>query len=58
MENINSWQDIHWRSIEKIVFHLQLRIFKAAKDQEYSKVYKLQKAILLSLPHLQHSYKS
>ena len=48
MENINSWQDIHWRSIEKIVFHLQLRIFKAAKDQEYSKVYKLQKLLISS----------
>lgn len=45
MENINSWKDINWRVIENTVFRLQLRIFQAAKDQEYSKLYKLQKLL-------------
>lgn len=48
MENINSWKDIHWRSIENNVFRLQLRIFKAATNQKYSKVYKLQKLLISS----------
>lgn len=48
MENINSWQDIDWRVIEKTVFRLQLRIFQAAKDQEYDKLYKLQKLLATS----------
>lgn len=46
MENINSWQDIPWRSIEITVFRLQLRIFKAAEKKEYSKMYKLQKLLI------------
>lgn len=48
MENINSWNDIDWRTIENIVFRLQLRIFKAAMNQEYSKMYKLQKLLISS----------
>lgn len=48
MENINSWKDIQWRTIEKTVFRLQLRIFKAAKNQEYDKLYKLQKLLISS----------
>nr|WPV76434.1 RT-like putative protein [Naviculales sp.] len=48
MENINSWKDINWRIIEKTVFRLQLRIFQAAKNQEYSKLYKLQKLLTTS----------
>ena len=48
MENINSWKDIQWRTIENTVFRLQLRIFKAAMNQEYSKMYKLQKLLISS----------
>jgi RNA-directed DNA polymerase len=48
METINSWQDIHWISIENKVFRLQLRIFKAAKNKEYSKMHKLQKLLISS----------
>jgi RNA-directed DNA polymerase len=48
MENINSWKDIQWRNIESIVFRLQLRIFKAAKEQEFEKMYKLQKLLISS----------
>jgi len=48
MENINSWQDIQWHSIEKRVFRLQLRIYKAANQQEFEKMYKLQKLLISS----------
>lgn len=48
MENINSWQDIQWRDIEKRVFRLQLRIFKAAVNQESEKMYKLQNLLISS----------
>ena len=48
MENINSWQDIQWSTIETIVFRLQLRIFKAATAQEWQKVHKLQKLLISS----------
>lgn len=48
MENINSWKDIHWSAIEKNVFRLQLRIYKAAVNQEFKKMYKIQKLLLSS----------
>ena len=48
MENINSWKDIQWRDIEKIVFRLQLRIFKAAANQELEKMHKLQNLLISS----------
>lgn len=48
MANINSWQDIQWKTIETTVFRLQLRIYKAASNQEYSKMYKLQKLLISS----------
>jgi len=48
MANINSWQDIQWKTIEEKVFRLQLRIFKAAANQELEKMYKLQKLLISS----------
>jgi RNA-directed DNA polymerase len=48
MENINSWKDLQWQTIEKRVFRLQLRIYKAATDQEWEKMYKLQKVLISS----------
>lgn len=48
MEIINSWNDIHWQAIEKRIFHLQLRIFKASMNQEWEKMYKLQKLLISS----------
>lgn len=48
MENINSWEDIQWRSVESRIFRLQLRIFKAAANQEFEKMYKLQKLLITS----------
>jgi RNA-directed DNA polymerase len=48
MENINSWKDLQWQTIEKRVFRLQLRIYKAATDQEWEKMYKLQKLLISS----------
>jgi len=48
MENINSWKDIRWSDVEQKVFRLQLRIYKAAANQEFKKVYKLQKLLISS----------
>ena len=48
MKNINSWTDIQWGAIEKRVFRLQLRIYKAAANQELTKLYKLQKLLIYS----------
>lgn len=48
MENINSWKDIRWIDIEQNVFRLQLRIYKAATQDEIAKVYKLQKLLISS----------
>lgn len=48
MENINSWKDIQWNTIEKRVIRLQLRIYKAANEQEFEKMYKLQKLLISS----------
>jgi len=48
MESINSWKDIQWKSIEDKVFRLQLRIYKASTNQDYDKMYKLQKLLISS----------
>jgi RNA-directed DNA polymerase len=48
MKNINSWQDIEWDILEDQIFHLQLRIFKAAENRELSKVHKLQTCLISS----------
>jgi len=48
MENINSWEDIQWPEIEKRVFRLQLRIFKASTNKEFEKMHKLQKLLTSS----------
>jgi RNA-directed DNA polymerase len=48
MENINSWKDIRWTSIEEKVFRLQLRIYKAATNGELEKMYKIQKLLISS----------
>lgn len=48
MENINSWEELHWATVEQIVFRLQLRIYKAANEQEFEKMYKLQKLLISS----------
>jgi len=48
MENINSWNDIEWGTVRKTIFRLQLRIYKASKNNEKEKMYKLQKLLLRS----------
>lgn len=48
MSNINSWKDIQWRTIEQTVFRLQLRIYRAATNKEFEKLYKLQKLLISS----------
>ena len=48
MENINSWKDIRWSDVEQRVFRLQLRIYKASANDEFEKMYKLQKLLISS----------
>lgn len=48
METINSWKDIKWTRVEQTVFRLQLRIYKAASNGEFEKMYKLQKTLISS----------
>ncbi len=48
MENINSWDDINWRNVQRAVFLLQLRIFKASANNELGKMYKLQNTLINS----------
>lgn len=48
MEIINSWKDIQWHIIERRIFRLQLRIFKASTNQEWEKMYKLQRCLISS----------
>lgn len=48
MKNINSWKDNHCSIIEKNVFRLQLRIYKAATNQEFEKMHKTQKLLISS----------
>jgi RNA-directed DNA polymerase len=48
MENINSWKDIKWTDMEQRVFRLQLRIYKASTNDEFDKMYKLQKLLISS----------
>lgn len=48
MKNINSRKDNHLSIIEKNVFRLQLRIYKAATNQEFEKMHKIQKLLISS----------
>ena len=48
MENINSWKDIKWTTVDQTVFRLQLRIYKAATEKKLEKMYKLQKLLVSS----------
>nr|WVH38972.1 hypothetical protein [Ulva taeniata] len=48
MENINSWNKIHWPSVERKIVLLQIRIYKASKQNNWEKVHKIQNLILNS----------
>ena len=48
MANINSWKDINWLRTNEAVFRLQLRIYRAAANEEWEKMYKLQKLLISS----------
>jgi RNA-directed DNA polymerase len=48
MENINSWNEIHWRTIDSTIFRLQLRIYRAATEEKFDKMYKLQETLIKS----------
>jgi RNA-directed DNA polymerase len=45
---VDKWKSIPWRKLRKIVFRLQVRIFKAQKDGNALLVRKLQKLLLSS----------
>ena len=48
MENINSWTKIHWPSVERKIVLLQIRIYKASKENNWEKVHKIQTLIINS----------
>jgi hypothetical protein len=45
---VDKWKSIPWRKLRKIVFRLQVRIFKAQKNGNVFLVRKLQKLLLSS----------
>jgi retron-type reverse transcriptase len=45
---VDKWKSIPWRKLRKIVFRLQVRIFKAQKNGNTRLVRKLQKLLLSS----------
>jgi RNA-directed DNA polymerase len=47
-EKVECWEQIDWRKVEKTVFKLQKRIYKASLDGDVRKVRKLQKTLLRS----------
>lgn len=46
--NINSWVGLSWPEIEQQVYFFQVRIYKAARVNQQSKVHKLQRLLLKS----------
>ena len=48
MENINSWNKIHWPSVERKIVLLQIRIYKASKQNNWEKVHKIQNLVINS----------
>jgi RNA-directed DNA polymerase len=45
---VDKWKSIPWRKLQKVVFRLQVRIFKAQKNDNALLVRKLQKLLLSS----------
>ena len=45
---VDKWKNIPWRKLRKVVFRLQVRIFKAQKNGNLRLVRKLQKLLLSS----------
>nr|YP_010336454.1 putative reverse transcriptase/maturase [Goniotrichopsis reniformis]UNJ14860.1 putative reverse transcriptase/maturase [Goniotrichopsis reniformis] len=39
---VENWANIPWEQFEKILFRIQHRIYKAAKNKDYSRIYRLQ----------------
>ncbi|NEQ83853.1 MAG: hypothetical protein F6K26_27815 [Moorea sp. SIO2I5] len=48
MVELNNWNSLNWKSIERAVFKLQKRIYKASQNGERAKVRKLQKLLTKS----------
>lgn len=46
MENINSWFDVNWPEVNKRVYRLQLRIYRASRIGDRDKMHKLQNLLL------------
>ena len=47
-EKVECWEQINWAEVEKAVFKLQKRIYKASLDEDIRKVRRLQKTLLRS----------
>ncbi|MBE9146927.1 group II intron reverse transcriptase/maturase [Planktothrix mougeotii] len=48
MDKWKTWQDINWKKVERQVFKLQKRIFRASSCGDVKKVHRLQKLLLKS----------
>jgi RNA-directed DNA polymerase len=48
MDKWKTWQDINWKKVERQVFKLQKRIFRASSGGDVKKVHRLQKLLLKS----------
>ena len=48
MDKCKTWQDINWKKVERQVFKLQKRIFRASSCGDVKKVHRLQKLLLKS----------
>ncbi len=46
--NIEGWDDINWRQVEKYVYKLQTRIYAASRQSDIRKVRKLQRTLMRS----------
>ncbi|MFM6062955.1 MAG: reverse transcriptase N-terminal domain-containing protein, partial [Microcystis panniformis] len=45
MDKWKTWQDINWKKVERQVFKLQKRIFRASSCGDVKKVHRLQKLL-------------
>jgi RNA-directed DNA polymerase len=46
METISSWSDVNWPEINRRIYRLQVRIYKASQNEDRDKMHKLQKLLI------------
>jgi RNA-directed DNA polymerase len=48
LESNQQWKDIKWKQVERVVYKLQTRIYKAKSRGDYKAVRRLQKTLINS----------